>query len=185
MTRVWLTGWEWSCCGDPFSVGDDVDFGVETRDAGPRLTDTLGSALVATVDAVESHHEEKFADRVRGRVVAVHAVTREVVERRSVRRPGHGAPPDAVMPADGEEWPLRRRELPGGAFVGSRPSRYVIEAVPVADSALLEEVRGVRLAEAESDDQMPTDSEFHSDPPPERRRRSVAGWLVDVDEQER
>nr|WP_104125915.1 hypothetical protein [Cryobacterium sp. Y57] len=63
----------------------------------------LGPELIATVDAMESHHEEAFTDRVRGRVVAVHAVTQDVIERRSLRLPGHGAPPESIMPADGDE----------------------------------------------------------------------------------
>jgi hypothetical protein len=183
MTRVWLTRWEWECCGDAFAVGDDVDFGVATRDVASQLSETLGPALAGTVDAIESHHEEEFSDRVRGRVTAVHTVTREVIERRSLRRPGHGAPVDAVMPPDGEEWPMIGREFGNGMFIGSRPSRYVINAVPVPDSAVLEPARGVRLPAAEPAEpaeRRPLDAE--PDPPPERRSRSYPGWLVDVDE---
>ncbi len=72
MTRVWLTEWEWACCGDPFGVGDEVDFGIESRTAYPALADVLGPDVLATVDAMESHHAEEFPDRVRGRVVAVY-----------------------------------------------------------------------------------------------------------------
>jgi hypothetical protein len=179
MTRVWLNDWEWACCGKPFAVGDEVDFGIRARTADPFLTDLLGDALAATVDAVESHHEEEFvADRVRGRVVAVNALTHEVEERRSLRRPGHGAPPDAVMPPDGEEWPMVTRDLGGGAFAGSRPSRYVTEIVPVPDTAALEPVPGVRL-EAGADVPDPS----VGDPPRERTTRAFAGWLVDVEDQ--
>lgn len=180
MTRVWLTDWEWACCGDPFAVGDDIDFGIGTRTPTRALTELLGRELAATVDAIESHHEEEFPDHVRGRMTAVHAVTLEVIEHRSLRRPGHGAPPDAVMPTDGEEWPMTGRELGNGVFMGSRPSRYVIQAVPVPDSAVLEPARGVRLPGAESDE--PRTLVLQPDPPPERRRRSYAGWLVDVEE---
>ncbi|NLP84022.1 hypothetical protein HF576_09185 [Microbacterium sp. CFH 90308] len=180
MTRVWLTDWEWACCGDAFVVGDDVDFGIATRDVASRLSETLGPSLVGTVDAVESHHEEDFPDRVRGRVTAIHAVTREFVERRSLRRPGHGAPLDAVMPPDGEEWPTVTRDLGNGVVAGSRPSRYVIEAEPVPDSAVLVPAAGVRLPPAVPDE--PRALLADPDPPLERRRRSYAGWLVDVEE---
>lgn len=188
VTRVWLTDWEWACCGDPFAVGDDVDFGIEARSPHPALAELLGRELVATVDAIESHHEGEPADRVRGRVVAVHVVTTEVVERRSVRRPGHGAPAGAVMPPDGEEWPMVGRAIGDGVFVGSRPSRYVTELVPVPDSAVPEPARGVRLPEVEGDELRPRDASPRGaipsgDPPAERRIRSRAGWLVDVEEE--
>lgn len=182
MARVWLADWEWECCGDAFVVGDDVDFGIATRSPYPDLADTLGPALLASIDAIESHHEEEYTDRVRGRVIAVHAVTREVIERRSLRRPGHGAPLSAVMPSNGEEWPVTGRELGNGVFMGSRPSRYMIEIVPVSDSAELEPVTGVRLPLAEGDKLLPSSAGFAGDPPPERRTRSLVGWVVDVED---
>lgn len=182
MTRVWLTEWEWACCGDAFAVGDEVDFGVATRTPDPSLAELLGSALIATVDAVESHHEEELTDRVHGRVTAVHAVTHEVEERRPLRRPGHGAPPDAVMPAEGEEWPMVRSELGGGVFAGSRPSRYVIEIVPRPGTATLKPARGVRLTSQEVEAAPQPESNRISDAPGDRTARSLAGWLVDIDD---
>lgn len=168
MTRVWLEKWEWSCCGDPFAVGDEVDFGIRSRTPHSSMGELLDSELFNTVDAIESHHEEEFTDRVRGRVTAVHMLTREIEMRKTLRRPGHGAPMDAAMPADGEEWPMNRREIGSGVFVGSQPSRYITEAVPVPHSAELESVGGVKLP---------------SEPLPALRPgRAAAGWLVDVDE---
>lgn len=183
VTRVWLSDWEWACCGDPFTVGDVVDFGIETRSPGPDLADTLGSTLFATVEAVESHHEESFADRVRGQVVAVQVVTHEVIERRSLRRSGHGAPLTATVPLQGEEWPFsNRRELGNGMYMGTQPSRYVIEVVAVSDTAEAKPVSGVRVRSSEDDEPLPSLAELTSDPPPEQRRRSLVGWLVDVQE---
>ncbi len=182
MTRVWLKEWEWACCGDPFKVGDVVDLGIESRAPHPALADMLGQTLTATIDAIESHHEEDFADRVRGRVVAVNSVTQEVIERRSLRRPGHGAPGDAVMPQSGDEWPPVGRDLGNGVFVGSRPSRYVIEAVPVPNSAALTPIDGVRLPMAEDDEPLPSRTEPTSDSSPPRIVRSLSGWLVDVED---
>ena len=181
MTRVWLAQWEWACCGDAFTVGDDVDFGIATRVLDPSLAALLGPTLVATVDAMESHHEDEFTDRVRGRVVAVHAVTHEVAVRSALRRPGHGAPPNAVMPANGEEWPMVRGDLGGGVFAGSRPSRFVVEVVPVPGTALLEPVRGVRRPSVEQQAQTPSVDATHADPPSEVASRSLAGWLVDIE----
>ena len=182
MTRVWLTEWEWACCGDAFAVGDEVDFGVVTRTPDPSLVELLDSGLIATVDAVESHHEEVLTDRVHGRVTAVHAVTHEVEERRSLRRPGHGAPPDAVMPSEGEEWPMVRRELGGGVFAGSRPSRYVVEVVPRPGTAALEPVRGVRLTSQDVEAAPQPEGNGISDAPGGGTARSLAGWLVDIDD---
>lgn len=177
MTRVWLTEWEWACCGEPFAVGDEVDFGIERRGAGPALAEALGSELAATVDGMESHHVEEFPDRVRGRVIAVHTVTGDVVETRVLRRPGRGAPPDATMPADGEEWPAQGRDLGNGVWVDTRPTRFVVEASPVADSARLHEAAGVRLPSEEAEPVLDLD-----DPPLERRVARRSGWLVDVEE---
>ncbi|WP_375383736.1 DUF6578 domain-containing protein [uncultured Microbacterium sp.] len=188
MTRVWLTGWEWSCCGDPFAVGDEIDFGIATRLLDPSLADALGPTLAATVDAVESHHEEVPVERVRGRAVAVYAVTQAVIERRILRRPGNGAPPDAVMPPDGEEWPLAGRGVGNGVFVGSQPSRYMIGAVSVPGTAVLLPVIGVRQPEVDPDDQhlsAPVEGDLAGDPPPERHTRSQVGWVVDIDDTDR
>lgn len=183
MTRVWLTEWEWACCGDPFAVGDEVDFGIESRTAYPALADVLGPEVLATVDAMESHHEEEFPDRVRGRVVAVYTVTREVIERPSLRRPGHGAPPDATMPPGGGEWPMVGRASGEGVFWGTRPSRYMIEIVPVPGTAMLTPTRGVGQAVTDQTEQLSSAVDPAADPPPEQRRRTLAGWLVDVQEQ--
>lgn len=182
MTRVWLAEWEWACCGVAFAVGDDVDFGIATRAPDPFLGDLLGSPLIATVDAVESHHEEEFADRVRGRVVAVNAVTHDVGRRRTLRRPGHGTPPDAVVPPDGEEWLVVGLDLGDGVFAGSRPSRYVIEAVPLPDTARLQPARGVRLPSAEPDAPAHAAGTGINYPPREGETRALAGWLVDIEE---
>ncbi len=182
MTRVWLTEWEWACCGDAFAVGDDVDFGIATRTPDGFLGDLLGPTLIATVDAVESHHEEEFADRVRGRVVAVNAVTHDVERRRTWRRPGHGAPPDAVMPPGGEEWSVVGLKLGDSVFAGSRPSRYVIEIVPLSDTARLMPARGVRLPLAEPDAPAHAAGTSIRHPPSDGETRSLAGWLVDVEE---
>ncbi|SEN21244.1 MULTISPECIES: DUF6578 domain-containing protein [Cryobacterium] len=181
MTRVWLTKWEWACCGDAFAIGDEVDFGIETRTPNAALADMLGPELIATVAAMESHHEEEFTDRVCGRVIAVHAVTQDVIERRSLRRPGHGAPSESIMTADGDKWPMADRNFANGAFLGTSPSRYMIAIEPVADTARLAAAQGVRLRIDEDAEPLPTVGEF-AVPPPEQRRRSLEGWLVDVQE---
>ncbi|KGJ79270.1 hypothetical protein GY21_05600 [Cryobacterium roopkundense] len=181
MTRVWLTEWEWACCGDAFAIGDEVDFGIETRTSHAALADMLGPELFAAVEAMESHHEEEFTDRVRGRVVAVHEVTQDVIERWSLRRPGHGAPPESIKAADGDERADGGREFGNGAFLARSPSRYMIEIEPVANSARLTSAQGVRLRIDDDDEPLPR-VQGTASPPPEQRRRSLKGWLVDVEE---
>lgn len=180
MTRAWLTGWEWSCCGDPFRVGDAVDFGVARRGASHELTQLLGADLAATIDAVESHHEEEFLDRVRGRVTAIAAVQVEQIERHELRRPGFGAPPHAVAPPTGEDWPFVGRELENGMRIGSYPSRYVVVAEPVPESTTTRPVDGIRL----TDDSPPPHEQPASPtgPPPDRRVLVGVGWIVSIDE---
>lgn len=182
MTRVWLTRWEWSCCGKPFRVGDDVDFGIQTRTPDPTLTEILGSALASTVNAMESHHEEEFTDRVVGRVAAVHAVTHEVTERRSERSRGHRVSGTGdTASGDGEQQRVRW-SVADGAYAEARPSPYVTEVIPVPDSAALVPVPGVPWPPADRRDGDSTPAERDDGPPSEQRKRSLAGWLVDVDE---
>jgi len=181
MTRVWLTEWEWACCGDPFAVGDEVDFGIDTRTPHSAVADMLGMELVATVDAMESHHEEEFTDRVRGRVVAVQTVTQDVVHRRSLRRPGHGAPPESINASDGDEGAMVGRSFDKRAFLATSPSQYMIEVEPVPNTAMLTPAQGVRLRIDDDDEPLHEVGEM-SGPPSEQRRRSLEGWLVDVQE---
>lgn len=182
MTRVWLSGWEWACCGDPFAVGHRVEFSIATRGVSDELKAALGEQLARTVDAMESHHEANFPDRVGGLVTAVCEVTQEFLERRELRRPGHGAPPDAVPPRAGEEWPEVRREIGDGIFVGTRPSRYMVVSEPVQGTATLGSVQGVRQAVEHESAAGPHVNDVSADPPAERRAGRVIGWLVDVDE---
>lgn len=187
MTRVWLEEWEWACCGDAFEIGDDVDFGIRTRTPESGLSKLLGAELAATVDAMESHHEDEFTDRVRGKVVGVNTVTVDVIDRRSLRRPGHGAPLDAVMPAPGEDWPMivsgAGSDADGNEVLfGTLPTRYLIESERVPDSATLTPAGGVRSGTDDEAESIAPAAGRDTDPPPERRRQSFAGWLVDVDE---
>lgn len=112
----------------------------------------------------------------------MNAVTRKVVERRMLRRPGRGAPPDAAAPAEGEAWPAVRIPIGTTAYAVSQPSRYVLVHEPVPGSAMLHPVRGVRIERDEAEEsveQMLADVD--SEPPAERRTRQYLGWVVDID----
>ncbi|TFC95086.1 hypothetical protein E3T28_14190 [Cryobacterium sinapicolor] len=87
----------------------------------------------------------------------------------------------SIRPADGNEWPMVGRDLGYGAFAGTTPSRYMIEIEPVANTAMLTSAQGVRLRIDEEAEALPSVGQF-TVPPPEQRQRSLAGWLVDVQE---
>ncbi|WP_394685451.1 DUF6578 domain-containing protein [uncultured Microbacterium sp.] len=182
ITRVWLDTWEWACCGEPFGVGDEVDLLIATRAPSAAFVAGVGPELAATVDAIESHHQETPStpeDRVRGRVHAIHGVAQDHVETRHLRRPGFGAPPDAEMPAEGEEWPFSGRDLGNGMLIGSRPSRWMIESVPVPGAVtLVPRDRVPRKATGEEGEEAPLIDD--AEPPAERRTTSVIAWVVDV-----
>lgn len=181
MTRVWLREWEWACCGDPFVVGDDVVLSIDALSTSGEMEERLGGFLSGTIDAVESHHDGEFDGEVRGRVVAVHAVTQEFVEHRSLRRPGHGVPASASMPTDGEDWPASVVELANGFSMVSPRSRYITELLPLPGTLLLEPVFGVRQAPAAGNVRVPPNDPDIPSPPVSSR--SVVGWLVDVTEE--
>lgn len=180
-TRVWLETWEWACCGDPFGVGDEVDLLVDTRTPTATFVENSGVALAATIDAIESHHPETPdvpENRVRGRVRAIHAVVQEHIETRHLRRPGFGAPPDAEMPAAGEEWPFSGRDLGNGFMIGSRPSKWMIESSRVPGAVAL--VARDRVPDRPTDTD-PATLDQTEEPPAERRAEFVVAWVVDVE----
>ncbi|SIR58385.1 DUF6578 domain-containing protein [Microbacterium sp. RURRCA19A] len=179
VTRVWLETWEWECCGEPFGIGDEVDLLLLTRTPSAAFVESVGLELAATVDAIESHHQETPStpeDRVRGRVRGIHAVVQEHLATRHLRRPGFGAPPDAEMPAEGEDWPFQGRDLGNGFMIGSRPTKWMIESVPVPGAVTL--VPRDRVPSRSSNANAASVEE--SEPPLERRTTSVVAWVVDV-----
>lgn len=182
MTRVWLDAMEWACCGDPFAVGDEVDFVIEGRTPSDGFVRYLGAELAATVDAFEARHpEHPTDDRVRGRVSGVQIVVHESVDRFVLRRPGYGAPPDAEMPAEGEFWPFSGRDLGNGFLIGTRPTRWmqVSERVPGAVELVpSDRVPGERPESGDRD----TEIDLDGPEPAERRVRVRTGSLVDVEE---
>lgn len=182
MTRVWLDAMEWACCGDPFAVGDEVDFVIGRREPSAGFIRHLGAALSATIDAFEARHPEgPTDDRVCGRVVGVQIVVQESIERFSLRRPGHGAPPDAAMPAEGELWPMSGRDLGNGFFIGTRPTRWMRVSEPVPEAIELISSTSVPGEWPTSGDDG-ADDDLDGPEPAERRERTRMGWLVDVEE---
>lgn len=128
MTRrtLWLSPWEWDCCGGPLETGQRVTFSVWPVDDGQRtwLTEAIGADLTAQIDGVEMHHEEGPApERLTGRLAKLSRVS---MPSRLVRTKRPLLPQGAARAA------LRPVGPPGsGVFIGSRPSEYVTHHEPV------------------------------------------------------
>lgn len=90
------------------------------------------------------------------------------------------------MPAEGEEWPFSGRDLGNGFMVGSRPTKWMIESVPVPGAVTLAPRDRVPGRTEEGSAEPPDEN---AEPPAERRTTSIVAWVVDVaseprDEQE-
>lgn len=73
--RIWLSAWEWSCCGEPFETGSEVTLGVSTE-VGEWFGKTLGEVFASSLDGVEMHHEDDPLPQVTGIVTSIEAVWR-------------------------------------------------------------------------------------------------------------
>jgi hypothetical protein len=168
MLRVWLTPWEWACCGTPFAAGDEVELHVDRDAERTWFVAHLGAELAGTIDAVESHHEDGGPEPVRGRVRAIHAaIGRERVRRvPRARRPREdepfvvGAAPDGLVVRVGaprEPYTLASEPIPG-------PGRlHPLDRVPPGSPEGAEGTGGAAV-----------------DPPFEGERDALLGYLVDL-----
>jgi hypothetical protein len=57
--RVWVSAWEWQCCGAPFSLGAEVTWGLCPTDDQFRawIAKPLGAAAAASLTHYETHHQ--------------------------------------------------------------------------------------------------------------------------------
>jgi hypothetical protein len=159
-SRLWLSSWEWGCCGDPFTVGDSVTLTVVPPDRG-WLASTLGPELANTIDHGESHHEDGELSTVTGRVNAIWGVALRHTER-EVRRDQPAAPLNSfpIEAGDGGVWRVS---------LGSA-SEFVTVREPIPGVSTLHEVRRVPWppAEGEASDGALRDPGF-------------SGYLVDLE----
>ena len=118
--RIWLSHWEWGCCGEPFGVGDTVTLGVLRR-VDDWLISSLGSDLADTVDGVEMHHEEEPLPQLIGVVRSIQAARRTYDESNRV--------PGSVLLSPGVRVPRRIDDpeaSPQGSYV-RRPFGYLVD----------------------------------------------------------
>ena len=85
--QVWLEDWEWQCCGEPFAVGAEVEWGLVPVSSESRsyLLDPLGAEVVAGITHYQTHHEGEDDERqlTRGRVESIVAAYWQVAPRRN------------------------------------------------------------------------------------------------------
>ncbi|RFA17136.1 hypothetical protein B7R22_00945 [Subtercola boreus] len=69
---IWVDGWQHECCGDPFSVGDDVTWAVNGADK-KWLSATLGTGLAESIRYSEEHHDGPTSRTVNATVLGIKA----------------------------------------------------------------------------------------------------------------
>lgn len=53
---VWVQGWQMQCCGDPFTVGDEVEWTLDADPDTDWLEAALGTDLASRIAYAEDHH---------------------------------------------------------------------------------------------------------------------------------
>jgi hypothetical protein len=84
--QIWTEAWEWQCCGEPFAVGDEVEWGLRPLSAESRafLAEPLGTQSAEQLTHGETHHEgadDEPTVPTRGRVESIQAVHWRVAPR--------------------------------------------------------------------------------------------------------
>lgn len=157
---VLLWEWEWACCGEPFAVGDRVEFGVVAADDAVREL----CAPAARPEFVETHHEREPQLCIAGVVRSVSALT---VAHRMTRVPRPVPAGDA-----------RRFTAPGADWaIEVRPSPSVLTSERLPATARLEPLQ--RVGRSVEDDEASVESE----PADGEVRPQLEGYLVTIDEE--
>lgn len=118
--RVWLSDWEWACCGEVFTAGDRVAFPIKrmTPDVRAYWVEKYGAGLAAAIDAVEMHHEVERLEGLEGRVTAIYGVEMDFVYEMGSGRPVPGTARLCDIPRI--PWPPHYEET-GAELVVSAP----------------------------------------------------------------
>jgi hypothetical protein len=142
MTRrtLWLSPWEWDCCGGPLEIGQRVTFSVWPVDDEQRtwLTEAIGADLTAQIDGVEMHHEEDPApERLTGRLAKLSRVS---IPSRLIHTKRPPLPPGV------SSTPVRFFGSPDSAvYAEMRPSAYVTHHETVPGPPVIEETPRIPL----------------------------------------
>ncbi len=77
LRRVWIDGWQIQCCGDPFRVGQHVQFSTTSEADREFLDAVLGEDGAAAVTDYEDHHDLDVGPmtRLTGTVERIEAIS--------------------------------------------------------------------------------------------------------------
>ena len=189
---LWLSCWEWGCCGGPLEPGQRVTLSVWPVDDGQRtwLTEAIGADLTAQIDGVEMHHEEDPApERLTGTLATLSTVS---MPSRLV----HSERPPLPLGA----LPAARRLIgpPGsGVYIGVPHSPFVTHHETVPGPPIVQETpripprHGAESADARSAARAAehaaseAEAEAHAArgtiPPPGPIEPQLVGYLVELD----
>ncbi|MCU1471395.1 MAG: hypothetical protein JWQ39_2544 [Glaciihabitans sp.] len=89
---VWIDAWQQQCCGDSFSVGDDVLWDCRKPDT-KWLSTVLGDREAQAVAYAEEHHDGGSTYRLAGTILEIDALycTYDVDPRTRVATPVPGS----------------------------------------------------------------------------------------------
>ncbi len=75
MALVWMDDWQFECCGEPFAVGDRVEWLLLPIQDREWFADALGPELAEELDLHEEHHggEPEGHPRTTGTVTSIRA----------------------------------------------------------------------------------------------------------------
>lgn len=79
MHRVWVSSWQFECCGDGFQVGSSVCLSVVEPDL-EWLSEVLGEPDALQVTASEEHHDDSTTE-ISGHVLAIEGVSVDYAAR--------------------------------------------------------------------------------------------------------
>jgi hypothetical protein len=131
--RVWISDWQWECCGEPFSVGDSIEWGLlpETSDGRASLTGPLGvdvaDAITHFYEAHPDEDDEQQPIATPGRIESVEAVYWQYASR-------PGSDSRTRYPVEGSGVTEPRSKVDG--WESERPDRrefvgYIVSLSPV------------------------------------------------------
>ncbi|MBF4567909.1 hypothetical protein ITJ57_03930 [Plantibacter sp. VKM Ac-2880] len=200
MTRrtLWLTRWEWGCCGGPLATGQQATLSVWPVDDGQRtwLIDEIGADLAARIDGVERHHEEEPApERLTGtlsRLSTVSVLSRLIhserpplplgalpAARRLVGPPGSGE----YIGVPHSPFVTHHETVPGPPVVQETPRIPPGRGADRADARSASRARSAARAAAHA--AADAEAEAHAArgtvPPPGEVEPRLVGYLVELD----
>jgi GNAT superfamily N-acetyltransferase len=194
---IWLSSWEWDCCGGPLETGQRATFSVWPVDDGQRtwLTEEIGADLTARIDGVEMHHEEDAApERLTGRLAKLSRVSipsRLIHTKRPPLPPGVSSTPARFFGPPDSPW-----------FAEMRPSAYVTHHETVLGPPVVEETPRIPLthgidhpdaqvgaqaaaaaarAAAQASEAAARAAQTTDPPPPGEVEPRLVGYLVELD----